>query len=86
MHDSINPLGATLVILSLSVWLMAFGYAIYLQFVKWSKRRSKCHHGVTSYLSSIQKRKCYHCGDMLPWPLKEGQQPLVSSSRDKRSK
>lgn len=86
MHDSINQLGVAMAIIFLSAWMMVFGYAVYIMFVKWSSRRSKCHHGVMSYLSSIQKRKCYHCGDMLPWPLKEGQQPLVSSYRDKRSK
>jgi hypothetical protein len=45
-----------------------------------------CKHPVTVKLSSIQKVKCMDCYNMINWPLKDGQQPLVSSSRGKRSK
>ena len=46
----------------------------------------KCEHKTTVKLSSIQKQICHDCGEYLPWPLKDGQQPLVSSNRDKRVK
>jgi hypothetical protein len=45
-----------------------------------------CKHKVTIKLSSIQKQKCADCYAWLDWPLNDGQQPLVSSNRDKRSK
>ena len=45
-----------------------------------------CKHTVTIKLSSIQKQKCADCYKMIDWPLKDGQQPLVSSNRDKRKK
>jgi hypothetical protein len=45
-----------------------------------------CKHTVTIKLSSIQKQKCADCYVWLDWPLKDGQQPLVSSSRDRRNK
>lgn len=45
-----------------------------------------CKHHTVIKLSSIQKQKCADCYKMIDWPLKDGQQPLVSSSRDKRSK
>ena len=45
-----------------------------------------CKHATTVKLSSIQKQICADCNARLDWPLKDGQQPLVSSSRDKRRK
>jgi hypothetical protein len=45
-----------------------------------------CKHKVTIKLSSIQKQKCADCYAWLDWPLKDGQQPLISSSRDRRRK
>ena len=45
-----------------------------------------CKHPVTVKLSSIQKVKCMDCYKLIDWPLKDGQQPLVSSNRDKRKK
>jgi hypothetical protein len=45
-----------------------------------------CEHKTTIKLSSIQKQICADCNARLDWPLKDGQQPLVSSSRDKRRK
>jgi hypothetical protein len=45
-----------------------------------------CKHTTTIKLSSIQKQKCADCYKLIDWPLKDGQQPLVSSNRDKRSK
>ena len=45
-----------------------------------------CEHATTVKLSSIQKQICADCNARLDWPLKDGQQPLVSSSRDKRRK
>lgn len=47
---------------------------------------SFCEHKTTIKLSSIQKQICADCNARLDWPLKDGQQPLVSSSRDKRRK
>lgn len=45
-----------------------------------------CKHTTTVKLSSIQKQKCADCYKLIDWPLKDNQQPLVSSNRDKRSK
>lgn len=45
-----------------------------------------CYHKTTIKLSSIQKQICADCNARLEWPLKDNQQPLVSSNRDKRGK
>ena len=62
--------------------IVVFGLAVY-----WAASHQKrCKHATTIKLSSIQKQICADCNARLDWPLKDGQQPLVSSSRDKRSK
>ena len=68
---------ATILIL-LIICLFSIGFVLYLP--------KLCKHPVTIKLSSIQKVKCVDCYKMIDWPLKDGQQPLVSSSRDKRKK
>lgn len=62
----------------LIIGLFAIGFVLYLP--------KLCKHEVTVKLSSIQKVKCMDCYKMIDWPLKDGQQPLVSSNRDKRKK
>ena len=74
LYTYIAALIATMTIIS--------GFAVY-----WAASHQKrCKHATTVKLSSIQKQICADCNARLDWPLKDGQQPLVSSSRDKRSK
>ena len=74
IYAYIAALIATMVIIS--------GFAVH-----WAASHQKrCKHATTVKLSSIQKQICADCNARLDWPLKDGQQPLVSSSRDKRSK
>ncbi len=40
----------------------------------------------TSSFSSRQSIYCHDCQANYPWPLKEGQAPLVTSNRDTRGK
>lgn len=72
-----------LILTLLSAVILSTTVAVLVQ--RWRDNRP-CKHEVTIKLSSIQKQKCTDCGVMLSWPLKDGQQPLVSSNRDKRSK
>jgi len=69
---------AATISIMLIIGLFAIGFVLYLP--------KLCKHPVTVKLSSIQKVKCMDCYKIIDWPLKEGQQPLVSSSRDKRRK
>lgn len=36
--------------------------------------------------SSLRKQQCSKCGSLLPWELKEGQPPLLTTNRDTRRK
>lgn len=70
-------------IFGLSVYTFALFYTVN-KMLTYAWRR--CPHRTTLKLSSIQKQKCADCYALIDWPLKEGQQPLVSSNRDKRTK
>lgn len=67
-----------------TVALVLVYYFIYMYYV--NRKKGECKHLTTIKLSSIERQKCADCNEMIYWPLKEGQQPLVSSSRDKRYK
>ena len=48
---------------------------------------SQCPHcgdGRLIKYSSMRKKQCSKCGALLPWELKDGQPPIVTSNRDKR--
>jgi hypothetical protein len=41
---------------------------------------------LTSSFSSRQEIYCHDCAKGYPWPLKDGQPPIVTSNRDTRGK
>lgn len=47
-------------------------------------RCPKCNDPKLIRFSSLDKSVCSYCGVDIPWRLKPGQPPIVSSSRDKR--
>lgn len=44
----------------------------------------KCHNPHVIRMSSLRIIHCGDCGTESPWPLKDGQKPLISSSRSDR--
>lgn len=68
-----------------AVALVTFVHLCYLFSRQWLEAQ-ECKHTTTIKLSSIQKQICADCNEMILWPLKEGQPPLVSSNRDRREK
>ncbi|MDB5996872.1 MAG: hypothetical protein JWP42_4008 [Pseudomonas sp.] len=41
------------------------------------------NHDTTAF-SSTEKLWCHDCRKHYPWPLKDGQKPLLAESRDRR--
>lgn len=73
-----------IVIMALLTIANVFGVLAYALCVRPARSKRECKHETIIKLSSIQKQKCVDCYSLIDWPLNDGQQPLVSSSRDKR--
>jgi ribosomal protein L37AE/L43A len=44
----------------------------------------KCHNPHVIRMSSLRIIHCGDCGTESPWPLKDGQKPLISCNRSDR--